>query len=358
MHPHISTSINQHISKSAYQHIICFLLSVSIAMLASCSNHNNVTETKKADSNSLNSSDELKQLNAQILSQPANAELYHHRAKLYLNLKEFQKGITDMAQALKIDSTNAEYFLTLSDLYFVTNQTGSTKAALEKCIVLDEKNVDAMLKLGELYLYVRKYEQSMKYINMALKVNQYNAKAYFMKGMNYKELKDTSRAISSMQTAVEQDQQYYNAYIQLGLLSAAKKNPIAAQYYKNAIRIQPKSTESLYNLGKYYHDMNDFNNALETYSNLLQIDRSNKYAHYNMGVIQLTNFKKYDAAISHFAEAIKSEPKYVQAYYGQGICYKVKGDLKNAANDFHACLDIDPNFEPAQTALKELNSGK
>jgi tetratricopeptide (TPR) repeat protein len=338
--------------------ILYLLLSISIIAFASCTHTNNKSETKKADTVSQNSPEELKQLNSQILAQPANADLYHHRAKYYFNVKEYQKGFVDMATALKIDSSKAEYYLTLSDLYFITNQTGSTKAALEKCITLDNKNTDAMLKLAELYLYVSKNELSMKYINMALKINQYNSKAYFMKGMNYKAIKDTARAISSMQTAVEQDQQYYNAYIQLGILCAAKNNPLAVQYYKNALRIEPKSTEAWYNLGKYFQDIKDLNNALETYSKLLQIDNQNKNAHYNIGVINFVYLKKYGIAIDHFTEAIKIEPKFVQAYYGRGICYQAKGDIKLATTDFQACLDINPKYEPAQIALKELKRTK
>src|SRR6185369_1058886 len=149
------------------------------------------------------------------------------------------------------------------------------------------KNVDAMLKLAELYFYVKKYDKSIEYINMALKINKYNAKAYFMKGMNYKEIKDTAKAISSMQTAVEQDQTYYNAYMQLGILNAAQKNPLAVQYYKNALRIQPNSTEAWYDIGKYYQDVMDWTQASEAYATLLKIDPKYKNAFYNLGVINL-----------------------------------------------------------------------
>ncbi len=341
--------------------ILYLLSAVSAISILSCGTHETVTETKKADSASqphISGTEELKQLNAQLLSQPNNSDLYYQRAKYYYSKKDFGAGLSDMMSAVKIDSTKAEYFLTISDIYFVANQTGKAKTALEKCISLDDKNADAMLKLAELYLYVGNYEQSMKFINTALKIDQYNSKAYFMKGMNYKEMKDTAKAISSMQTAVEQDQQYYNAYIQLGILCAAKKNSLAVQYYKNAIRIQAKSNEAWYNLGKYYQDMKDWNNALETYTSLIQIDQNSKNAHYNMGVIYLINLKKYDSAISHFAEAIKLDSKYVQAYYGRGVCYQTKGDVKLAAIDFQACLDINPKFEPAHAALKEIRGGK
>jgi len=104
--------------------------------------------------------------------------------------------------------------------------------------------------------------------------------------------------------------------------------------------------------------MQEWNNALETYTNLLQIDASSINAHYNMGVINLVNLKKYDVAISHFTEAIKINSKYVLAYYGRGVSYQSKGDFKRALIDFQSCLDINPKFEPAQTALKQLGGVK
>ena len=333
--------------------ISCF---VSLIVLASCDNDSKTTEIKTADSLANASIPvELKELNKQLLADPKNPDLYHKRAQYYYNTKNFEAGLADMAHVMKIDSSKAEYFLTLSDLYFVTNKTRNAKAALEKCVAIDNKNIDAILKLAELYLYLNKHDKSIECINNALKLDQYNSKAYFMKGMNYKELKDTAKAISSMQTAVEQDKEYYNAYMQLGILCAAKKNNLASQYYKNAIRIQPRSIEAWYDLGKYYQDVSDLSNAVGTYMSLLQFAPGNKFAHYNLGVIYLIGLKKNDIAVQHFTDAITIDPKYVEAYYGRGITYQTMKDVKKAVVDFRACLAIDPQYQSAEIALKKLN---
>ena len=338
---------------------IIFLLIAAGSLFTSCGTGNKQQEPIPADSTAAPSvPEELKQLNEQLKAEPRNAELYHKRAQYYYNTQKFSQGLADVLMAVNIDSSKAAYFVTLSDLYFVDNQTSKTKAALEKSLKLDEENIDALLKLAELYLYVRKYEESVKYINMALKLDKYNAKGYFMKGMNYKELGDTARAISSMQTAVEQDQLYYHAYIQLGMLCAAKKNKLAVEYFKNALRIRPKSAEALYSLGKYYQDAGNFEKAMETYSELLKYEDKNINALYNMGVIQLVNLKKYDLASDYFTSAIKVAPKYVQAYYGRGLSYQALGNMKLAVSDFQACMDINPKFEPAYLALKELGKAK
>ena len=331
---------------------------VALLSFASCGGNSKKIEIQTTDSATTKTTATLTKLNEQIAADPNNSDLYYQRAKYYLGAKQYNQGINDMLHCLDIDSTKAQYFLTLSDLYFITNKTSNSKTALEKCIKLDDKNVDAMLKLAELYFYVKKSDKSIEYINMALKVNKYNAKAYFMKGMNYKEIKDTAKAISSMQTAVEQDQTYYTAYIQLGILNAAQKNPLAVQYYKNALRIQPNSTEALYDLGKYYQDAKDWTQSTEAYNELLKIDSKYKNAMYNIGVINMVGKKDYNAALENFSQAIKIDPTYIEAYYGRGVCYQSLKDKKNAIIDFQACLSINPLYEEAQTALKQLGVGK
>jgi tetratricopeptide (TPR) repeat protein len=331
---------------------------VALLSLASCGGDSKKIETKTSDSTETKIPANLVKLNEQIKGDPNNSDLYHQRAKYYLEARQYNSGINDMLHCLDLDSTKAAYFLTLSDLYFVTNKTSNSKTALEKCIKLDDKNIDAILKLAELYFYVKKNDKSLEYINMALKVDKHNAKAYFMKGMNYKEMKDTTKAISSMQTAVEQDQTYYSAFMQLGILCAAQKNPLAVQYYKNALKIDPSSTETLYDIGKYFQDVNDWAQAAEAYAMLLKVDAKYKFAYYNLGVINMVGKKDYSAAVSTFSKAIKIDPAYSEAYYGRGVAYQSLKDKKNAMIDFQACLSINPQNEDAANALKGLNGGK
>lgn len=332
---------------------IIFPLFLAGTFLVSCGNDKKQDKPAPSDSTAMAVPAELKELNKEILASPNSADLYHKRATYYLNNKQYDEGLADMTRVLSIDSTKASYYMTLSDLYFAVNKSGNSKTALEKAIQLDNKNVEAYLKLAELYLYVRKNDKSIGYINDALKIDQYNAKAYFMKGMNLKELKDTAHAISSMQTAVEQDQQYYNAYMQLGLLCAAQKNRLAADYYKNAIRIQPKSGEAWYGLGYFYQQSGDYSNAIGAYITLLKFE-NNKNAFYNLGVIHLLKTKEYNKAAAYFTGAIDLDPKYVEAYYGRAVTYREMKDFKKEVLDLQACLSIDPKFQPAVDELKNM----
>ncbi len=309
--------------------------------------------TKKGVVKTDSVADPLVGINARIRTNPNSADLYHERAKYYISKKDLVTALSDMKKCVNIDSSRAEYFITLADVYFMSNNTGLSRRALDKGLSLDPKNYDCLMKLAELYYYVKQYQKSLDFLDQVLKIDQYNARAYFMKGMNFKETGDTAKAISSMQTAVEQDNSYYNAYIQLGLLCAAQHNRLAEDYYANALRIQANSTEALYDFGRLYQDEKNYSKATEMYLRLIQIDKNSFDGQYNLGVIQIKE-KNYKEAMKYFAEAIRIDPKKAQGYYGRGYCYQQTGDVQNAAADYKYTLTLDPDFALARQGLKEM----
>jgi len=280
--------------------------------------------------------------------------LYLKRSKLYMKNKDYDASIADMNRILAIDSNKAEYLIAAADINFFTGKVARTKQLLEHAVAVNPDNVDCLLRLAQLYHYLTKYEDEMKYLDLALHKDIHNAQAYFMKGMLFKDEHDTTRAISSMQTAVEQDPDYYNAYIQLGLLTASKNLPVAESYYQNALNINPGSEEALYDLGMYYQQINNYNGAIETYTELLKINPHHFDAHYNLGILHAVKLNAVDEGMKYFNEAIEDNPKEPRGYYGRGFCFEKKGDITNAEADYKTALKVDPNYTNAAIALERL----
>jgi tetratricopeptide (TPR) repeat protein len=331
---------------------LCYALLFSFLLIfySACGNKGQHPKTSVATDSSAVT---LESINASLREKPGNADLYQIRAKYFIDKKDLNAALEDMKRVLNIDSSKADYYLTLADIYFMMNKTGYSKAALIRCHMLDQKNPACIMKLAELYFYVRKYQESLNYLDEALKIDQNNAKAYFMKGMNFKESGDTAKALSSMQTAVEQDNTYYNAYVQLGLLCAAQHNRLAEDYYTNALRIRPNSTEALYDFGKLFQDEGNYPKAVEIYNRLLKVDKTFFDAQYNLGVIAADN-KDYKEAIHCFSDAIGIDPKQAKGYYGRGYCYQQMGDVQNAAADYRYTLTLSPDYVLAKEGLKQM----
>lgn len=341
--------------KIRYFSFVC----VSLILFLSCVHKAEETvnsDIQKKDSliDKINSP-ELKQLNADLLKDPENASLYNKRAVIYLKLKQYDEAVGDAIRSIKIDSTKAGFYITLADVYFAFNKTRASKETLEKTVNKFPENTDAHLKLAELFYLVRQYEPAIAEINKALKVNENIAKAYYLKGCVFKEMGDTSKAISSMVTAVEQDNIYFEAFVDLGVLYSAKRNPLAFQYFENALKLKPTNEIVLYDVAKLLQDMKRDEESIVQYGKLLELNKNHTQALYNLGAIHLERKKDPSKALDYFTKAIAVDPKYTEAYFARGVCFEFLKDLSNAKADYNMCLQLSPNYEPAIDALNGLS---
>ncbi len=333
------------------QHKFLTGLLVIILFTYSCNSHVQDNNTQQVDATPEN----LKILNEKILLNDNDASLYNQRALVYLQLNNIDSAFRDINKALLLDSVNPIFLTSLSDIYMASGMVQNALAALEKALIYDPKNNDALLKKAELHLYFEQYGNTLELTERAIMNDKLNPKAYFIRGFAFKLKGDTANAIKNIQKCIEQDQNNYNAYIQLGLIFAARHNPLAVEYYNNALNIDAKSIEAHYGLGMYYQDNGLLNEALASYNNILLIDSTNKFAHYNMGYIHLVDLKMYREAIKYFDKAIKFAPDYHEAYYNKGYCYELLGDMQNARINYNKALEIETNYNYAIEGLNRLD---
>ena len=334
-----------------------FFVSISFFTLMSCKPSGADIQENTAHTDSIFkviNAPELKAVNQKIIESPNDGYLYIERAKLYLKYKQLEDAINDAKRAIRIDSTQAEFYITQADIFFAANETKNCKDVLEKVVAKFPTNTDGLLKLGELFYFVKQYEYAFAKINQALKINPNLAKAYYLKGNIYKETGDTAKAISSLETAIEQDNKNYGAFLDLGLIYASRKNGIALEYYDNAININPVSSEALYAKAKLLQDIDKIDESIIIYNRILHNDSLHAFSLYNLGAIELEHHKNADKALSYFNKAISANPKYAEAYFARGVCYQELKDKNNAMADYSMCLQLKPNYLPAVEAINEM----
>lgn len=300
-------------------------------------------------------SPELKAISKKISENANDPNLYHERAKLYLTLSMPEEAAKDADRAIKLDSLNPNYYLTKADSYFSSNKTKQSKETLELIEKKFPDNTEALLKLGELFFIVRQYQTAIDYCNKALKIDENLSKAYFIKGSIYRESGDTAKAISSLVTATEQDNRYDQAFFDIGVLYATRKNPLALDYYDNALKINPLNYDAIYAKAKFYQDVNKIDEAIIQYNYLLSKDKTYYAALYNLGAIQLELKNDPKKSIDYFTDAIRLKADYLEAYFARGYAYSKTGDKESAKADYKMCLQLQENYEPAVVALNKLN---
>ena len=72
---------------------------------------------------------------------PENASYRHERAKYFLGKNRLDSSLADLSIALKQDSAQPEYFVTLAEVYFKLNKIRFAISALEKCLSLSPTHI-------------------------------------------------------------------------------------------------------------------------------------------------------------------------------------------------------------------------
>ncbi len=298
-----------------------------------------------------------------LAANPNDANAYWNRGKLEMLHKELGPALGDLTKAVQLDSTKADYFLSLANIEFTIGKTHEAKDAFEVSIRLNPKNTDALLQFAELYYDVKLYDDAIDLVDKAIKINPYVAREYFQKGMIFWEKRDTSLAISSMRTAIEQDPDFFLAYIQLGIIFASTGNPIALNYFDDAKRLQPQNPEPYYDKGQFYQNGGDYDDAIKAFGEIFQLDSIyqkpdtlHKHACYNIADIYFENKKDYVNSLKYFDMAVRSDTGYFMAYYGRAYSYEKLNKIDNALADYAHAYNLNHKFREAALSYKRLKS--
>jgi Tfp pilus assembly protein PilF len=332
---------------------IFLLFCLPAILFLSCRSHNETAEETSFPSDT--SKVFLENINTKIKENPDDAGLYDIRARYYMRESQFDLALKDINKATTLDPKNPVFYLSLSDVYLLMGKTTNCGDALNKALSLDPKNNEAFLRMARLNLIIREYKTSMEYIRKALGVQAVNPQAYYTKALVLLETGDTVKAVDDLKKAVDQNQNYFEALMELGQLYSMRKDPMSAGYYKNAIRIKPKNREANYNLGMFYQETGQYENAILTYTNLEKIDTTYRNAPYNIGYIYLVYLKDFKKAALNFTEAIRRDPGYFEAYFNRGYAYELDGQYENASKDYHRALEIKVNYQNAIDGLNRLD---
>jgi len=298
---------------------------------------------------------ELADLNTQIPGNEKDAGLLHKRARIYISLKEINQALNDINKAIQFDPRKAEYYITLSDIYLLMGQPQNCEESLLKAISVDPKNISANLKIANLYLIIKDYKKVDQYVKEVLTLDKSNSAARFTRAMAFLESGDTAHAVGDLMDAVRLNQSYFEAYMLLGELFATRKDPLAADYFNNALRIRPNSREAMYNLGWFFQESGQYAKAIGTYEVLSKLDSTFRDAPYNIGYINLVYLEDYKAAVDYFTKAIERDPQHAESWYNRGLSYEQMKDYQKAYDDYQKTLKLKVNYDKAIEGLNRLD---
>lgn len=304
-------------------------------------------------------SSDLPGLDRLIRENPKNPALFAKRAKLYAGKKNYPQALNDITIALRLDSLNPTYFISQAEYYIFNGEPNSAKKRLAQCLKMYPENVDVMLKMAEIHLYLKEYGQAKLMLQQVMPVNDDLAQIYFIQGLIALETRDTAGAIRNFQVAIDKDPTNYAAFIQAGKIYSGQGNPLAVQYLKSAIELQPRMYEAHYLLGYYYQEHRLLDEAHQEYDYIsTRIDSTVADPYFNRGYIEMVYKGNFEEAAKWFGKAIYWNPNYADAWYNRGFSYELIGKLAKARADYQKAMEVQPNFPLAIKGLNRIDDGK
>lgn len=299
----------------------------------------------------------IAQLDAEILANPGNAELYAARASMWYDKNNYDAAISDLTNALAIDSTNVEYHWHLSDVYLDYFRSRLALRTLERAVRLEPNNVETQLRLAEAQVILEQYDEAVVSLNQVIRLDARNPDAYMLLSEAFLATGDTARAIKSAEEATEINPDETDGFIRVGKLLFEKGLPRAEQYFDAAIAIDPSDPVALHAKADFYRDNERIPEAIAQYRAASMADRSYVAGHFNAGLL-LMELDSVEVAKTEFDLVIKNDPIHIRAYFFRGYARELMADFAGAREDYQTALRFAPGYEYALEGMERLDALK
>jgi len=296
----------------------------------------------------------IDKLTAQITKNTSDAALFAARAQAFYENEGYDNAIQDMAMAMKIDSTNADYHHQLSEIYLDYYKSRLALQTMQRCVALHPRRVKSLLYLAEIQQILKQYDASMATIARIMSIEPDNPEGFYMIGLNHILMGNKPMAIKTLQKSVDINPDHTDAWTLLGKIFQEDKNPLAKQYFENAVQSSPEDLDILFNKASYLHNTDQLDEAAKLLRRIVKTDRNYVNAYQSLGVIYIEK-DSIQQAYDNFNITINLDPEFGIGYYYRAYTSELLGNLDAAKNDYQNVLNFDPDFLRAQEGMARVN---
>ena len=319
-------------------------------------------------------------------------------AKLYIQQKNWEKALETLQADITKNPQSDEGYYLMGTVYSELDKTDEMIEAFDKSLAISDKyaksineyrtyqwanNFNRGVSLFQRGNKTTDQDSSKMYFDMA--IDAYNkaivlepdsAETYRNLAFVYLTTGKTEESIAPLKKLVELEQaeegyQYLGeVYYTLGLNKMSdfkmdknvQDSVKAMEYYDNAIAVLeegttkfPENAEIIGTKFSAYIGANKMQDALSSAEDLVEKDPTNKFNHYNYGVV-LLNTDKFPEAETQLLEAIKIDPEYENAIYNLGVTYVKWGTAMNKEAEKQGLIseDYKQKYEAALPYLEKV----
>lgn len=180
-----------------------------------------------------------------VIEEKSNAEAFHHRGIARQALKETDKAIADLSEAIRLGLKTSAVFVNRGNSL---QAKGDFRAAMDdynRAIEIDPENALAYHNRALVWAAIGNLDRAIEDSTHAIRIDPRFAEAYNNRGVTYRKQGDFQRAIREYTEAIHHFASYGDAYANRGFARAQLgEYADALQDYYQAVTISPGSPQA------------------------------------------------------------------------------------------------------------------
>jgi tetratricopeptide (TPR) repeat protein len=201
--------------------------------------------------------------------------IYGMRGLTYYYLQEYDSALSDLNKSVKIVPRWSDAYFFRGLVKFELHQYKAANTDYLKAIKLEPNNKQVYHANGNAYLRQRKYEDAVENYTLYINLDSNWSLPYYNRGVAKDKLHDYQGAVTDLNKAIELDPDPY--YVSFLSDIYFRHNDIDAAIGITISALKKDSTRAfLYeNLGRFYLEKGDYDNADTNFSKSVELDSEN-----------------------------------------------------------------------------------
>ena len=291
-------------------------------------------------------------LNRALAENPNSEELLKVRADAYENLKLYDKAVADYRRLTQMEPDEENLWYLLGRNQYNNGQLPDALESLNRAMQLNPRYLPAFHTKTQVLLDLHQDDAASKVIAAALNIGG-TALTYYLQGEVYRRLKSLQKADWAYQEATKIDKGFIEAYIALAENAAnTNKARETLEAAEAALGIDPDSEAALIARSRGFALLKNYVDAIDDVSEAIKLNPKNINAYYWRGTYYKDTNKPKEA-IKDFETVLKFQPDNWQAIAGRADAFAKTGDKKTALEGYQKLLAIASNY-PEKESITQL----
>lgn len=265
-------------------------------------------------------------------------------------MRQYNTAINAYEMLVKVDANNVKAIESLANLYFAFNNTEKAVAYANKMDTLKIGGSRHHYIVGMCAYKDENYPVAINRLLYYLETDSANAEVTYSIGRAYVDLERYEKAITYYEKAIALDTKNYMRVYELGMVYFARVN------YKKAIenfelaaaRGMKQDADFLVNLGNAYMNTGDNAKGIDLFKKALEKRPFSQSILNDLGYAYYYN-KNYQEAIDTWDQVLQLDKTNARSLYMIGMAYQKKGEKGKGQALCDKAIELDPSLSNMKT---------